>query len=68
MVASGGPDNPLCQPSAYPAMARLDQFESVFRAADKPVYAYERVEIAELGLVPGVFPGNGRKASLERKS
>ena len=56
MVASGGPDNPLCQPSAYPAMARLDQFESVFRAADKPVYAYERVEIAKI-LVVADLPG-----------
>ncbi|MCH7824481.1 MAG: hypothetical protein IH849_06725 [Acidobacteria bacterium] len=37
-------------------MARLDQFESVFRAADKPVYAYKHVEIAKI-LVVTDLPG-----------
>ena len=37
-------------------MARLDQFESVFRAADKPVYAYGHIEIAKI-LVVADLPG-----------
>ncbi len=32
-------------------MAKLDQFESAFRAADKPVYAYKHVEIAKILVV-----------------
>ena len=37
-------------------MAKLDQFESAFRAADKPVYAYKHVEIAKI-LVVADLPG-----------
>jgi hypothetical protein len=32
-------------------MTKIDTFESVFKSADKPVYAYGRVEIARMLVV-----------------
>ncbi len=40
-------------------MTKLDVFESVFRSADKPVYAYERVEIARVLIVTDLSDAEG---------
>ncbi len=40
-------------------MTKLDIFESVFRSADKPVYVYERVEIARVLLVTDLTDAEG---------
>ncbi len=40
-------------------MTKLDVFESVFRSADKPVYAYGRVEIARVLIVTDLSDAEG---------
>lgn len=40
-------------------MTKLDTFESVFRSADKPVYAYGRVEIARVLVVTDLSDAEG---------
>ena len=40
-------------------MTKLDVFESVFRSADKPVYAYGRVEIARVLVVTDLSDAEG---------
>ncbi len=40
-------------------MAKLNVFESIFRSADKPVYAYERVEIARVLVVTDLSDAEG---------
>ncbi len=40
-------------------MTKLDVFESVFRSADKPVYAYERIEIARVLVVTDLSDAEG---------
>jgi hypothetical protein len=40
-------------------MTKLDVFESVFRSADKPVYAYGRVEIARVLIVTDLSGAEG---------
>ncbi len=40
-------------------MARLNVFESIFRSADKPVYAYGRVEIARVLVVTDLSDAEG---------
>ncbi len=40
-------------------MAKLNVFESIFRSADKPVYAYRRVEIARVLVVTDLSDAEG---------
>ena len=40
-------------------MTRLDSFESVFKAADKPVFAYESVKVDRILLVTDMAAGEG---------
>ena len=47
-------------------MTKLDTFESVFKSADKPVYAYRRVELGRVLLVTDLSDAEAGEADARR--